>query len=298
MQEESTQVITGENNPFITHPAFIPLGESEEGYLGQVGWFPTSEGNDAVYDFDVPVWEYRFANGIVKKYRRGIDCFGHPGGTCNQKQEENTRPYCRDCYERFNAECVVRSAKDRREQIIEDLISCHALPDAFRHFIPPMALTAAQSVSRDMMLDEPYKSAWIFGKPGVGKTILAHCMVHDTLNKCKRAAITDDGALINIHQHNRGLWIAYENADLLLIDDPLKFYIGKYGAATLFALLNVRHNRKKRTIITSEVDMKAANVLMSQASEGTQGTSLFDRLRYPGADCLQIELTGDNLRRA
>jgi DNA replication protein DnaC len=139
--------------------------------------------------------------------------------------------------------------------------------------------------------------AWITGERGRGKTVLCYRIMSDYLKWCRKVAYCD-APIIHESRRNKTLFDALCEADLLVIDDLPKGFDAGWMVSQLHAILQARHEPRRRTIVTSEMTGSKCNDVFRALSGGIMGASTLDRLCFPHAQCMGIELTGDNLRRA
>ena len=111
-----------------------------------------------------------------------------------------------------------------------------------------------------------YQNLFIYGTVGTGKTFLSICVANELLKKgCSVIYFSASGLFDMLSQYVfdaklkselRGIYDDLYNCELLVIDDLGTEGINQFTLSQLFPLLNERDNRKKSTIITTNLSLE------------------------------------------
>ncbi|MBQ3795436.1 MAG: ATP-binding protein [Butyrivibrio sp.] len=138
-----------------------------------------------------------------------------------------------------------------------------------------------------------YQNLFIYGTVGTGKTFLSICVANELLKKgCSVIYFSASGLFDMLSQYVfdaklkselRGIYDDLYNCELLVIDDLGTEGINQFTLSQLFPLLNERDNRKKSTIITTNLSLEH---LQNNYSERifSRITSNFRLLKLTGKD--------------
>ena len=138
-----------------------------------------------------------------------------------------------------------------------------------------------------------YQNLFIYGTVGTGKSFLSICVADEVLKKGHSVIYFSSIGLFEMIAENtfdykakdelRALYDDIYNCELLVIDDLGSERITGLVTSELFALLNERDNRKKSTIITSNLSLEG----LQQAYQDrifSRITSNFKLLKLSGPD--------------
>lgn len=138
-----------------------------------------------------------------------------------------------------------------------------------------------------------YQNLFIYGTVGTGKTFLSICVADEILKKGHSVIYFSSIGLFEMIAEStfdykakdelRALYDDIYNCELLVIDDLGSERITALVTSELFALLNERDNRKKSTIITSNLSLEG----LQQAYQDrifSRVTSNFKLLKLSGPD--------------
>lgn len=275
---------------------FMPLRESEDGLLGQIGWMPWPHGGlEPVYAPNLQQKEIiSEATGKKFLWRCKTHCLGVPVGTCQKRIKEGGGSYCAECEIRHDLEGDQWRAGTKRNNIINDGITGQWIPSFFSDWKAP-SLTPEQMAPFVVLQNHDLQCAWIIGKHGRGKTTLALCLMEKYLKHCRKVAFLT-AQLLRECQQNKYLYNGFVGADLLVIDDLPKGIEAAWLVGTLHSILDDRHQPKRRTIVTSEMTNTECTKVFSGLNP-VMGASTLDRLNFHGAPCIVVEISGESLRR-
>ena len=153
------------------------------------------------------------------------------------------------------------------------------------------ALRACEDFINNFISD--YQNLFIYGTVGTGKTFLSICVANELLKKgCSVIYFSASGLFDMLSQYVfdaklkselRGIYDDLYNCELLVIDDLGTEGINQFTLSQLFPLLNERDNRKKSTIITTNLSLEH---LQNNYSERifSRITSNFRLLKLTGKD--------------
>ncbi len=274
------------------HPDFVPLPDGQEGLQGQVGTLQRSGMTVTVYDPGAPVWEIEYGGGTYL-WERGRQCYGFPAGTCGRRVDGDI--LCPECTVKINSDGDRRQMDDRRDEIMSEAIAAGALPPWFRTWQPP-SLTPGQAAALMEIEAHPDASIWLHGLPGRGKTVLACTVLYRAWRCCRKIAICKSNTLYD-SRFDRRLFYALSSADVLLFDDIEKGVMSETGVAAIHALLDARHDSRRRTIVTSERTHTEIHQIFAKVSGVQYGVSTLARLTLGKHRPATIMLDGPNLRK-
>jgi len=246
--------------------------------------FIDADGN--MHMMDGRVWmRGKCMNSIVSGCKNDID-WEHGG--CS---------YCRRCAAEYDEECE----REKRQEVFVNACkngeSLGILPPNFDKYHPP-SFYAWQSQAYNQMRAEYSRNVWLTAEHGNGKTAIGMRLLSDALHNGATAAYIDcAGTGLSELCRNHNARAAIGTARLLVLDDISKIYITEYAAAELHNLLSERHAAKLRTIVISEWPGKQFAGALRDKTDGRFGASTVDRLSFKGAQCLAIEMRGENIRR-
>ena len=107
--------------------------------------------------------------------------------------------------------------------------------------------------------DSSFENLFLYGDTGVGKTFLSHCIAHDLLESAHCVmyfSAFDLFELLADSKFSRDKTEGQEfvfDSDLLIIDDLGTELVNTFTTSQLFYVVNERLNRKKGTIISTNL---------------------------------------------
>lgn len=107
--------------------------------------------------------------------------------------------------------------------------------------------------------DDDFSNLYIFGKTGVGKTFLTHCIAYELLNTSHSVIYLSAVQLFELlaadtfKNANNGIIDDITSCDLLIIDDLGTEMTNSFTISSLFNCLNERLLKKRSTIISSNL---------------------------------------------
>ena len=143
-----------------------------------------------------------------------------------------------------------------------------------------------------------YQNLFIYGTVGTGKTFLSICVANELLKTGHSVIYFSASGLFEmlsqyvfdakLKSELRGIYDDLYNCELLVIDDLGTEGINQFTLSQLFSLLNERDNRKKSTIITTNLSLEH---LQNNYSERifSRITSNFRLLKLTGQDIRKIK---------
>lgn len=205
------------------------------------------------------------------------------GGVVVEQNYCNDR--CRAIAERqFKKEKKMDDYNNRRRQCIDDRL----YPEAFWDHVAPIK----QQVDALKRAVNTESCVFVEGMTGRGKSYLARMILQYEMYQGYRAAFETASNLFNGAKRYEHL----QYVPVLCIDDIDKAAYGHYTASLLHDCLTLRENRKYRTIVTSEINIKQVAKKIMDSTNGAFGQSTLARLDACGRR-LDLKLEGDNLRR-
>lgn len=119
----------------------------------------------------------------------------------------------------------------------------------------------AVTVCKDFIktFDNSFMNLYIYGKTGVGKTFLTHCIASELLNTSHSVIYLSAVQLFDLlaadtfKNANSGIIDDITNCDLLIIDDLGTEMTNSFTISALFNCLNERLLKKRSTIISSNL---------------------------------------------
>lgn len=275
----------------------IPLRDSEVGLIGQDGWTPWVDGSLVPhYEPLAPEWECYRDTGSTFIWRHSTHCFGHPIGSCSRKLAKYETVYCYQCGTAYAGEMERQSKIDKREQMVSIAIEDGVLPRWFKDW-QRLLLTDSQMSCMAAIESNEAVNVWISGQKGRGKTELALHVLNSYVDRCRTVAYATPQTMYE-SRSNKHLYNALTTVQLLVLDDIDKGTLNQVAIMHLHGVLSERHEARLRTIVTSEHPFGKVSALFSEACGKIAGGSTLDRLRLPKHDILQVELSGENMRRA
>jgi len=263
---------------------------------GQNGWGEMPDGSRyPKYDAAVDVWECEREDRGTFYWRWKTHCYGAPAGSCNRVLQPYEHTYCRACATQHDRECKEYHRLEKRRNILTCAIEDGSMPEWFKSWQRPM-IKPQQAAALVQLEGNENCCAFIEGLKGRGKTSLVSIVLSSYLDRCRTVAFAV-GQTVYESRRNRNLYHALCTAELLVFDDIEKDNLHALNVAQIHNILSVREQGRLRTIATSEISMDNVSALFKNLSNDPHGTSTLDRLNFPKAPCLQIELTGENLRR-
>ena len=186
-------------------------------------------------------------------------------------------------YDKSNLKMLTKTANFRKmsDQYYhgEDLLRFHGAKKTAEEFV--------NNFSSD------YQNLFIYGTVGTGKTFLSICVADEVLKKGHSVIYFSSIGLFEMIAEStfdykakdelRALYDDIYNCELLVIDDLGSERITALVTSELFALLNERDNRKKSTIITSNLSLEG----LQQAYQDrifSRITSNYKMLKLSGPD--------------
>lgn len=124
------------------------------------------------------------------------------------------------------------------------------------------AFTYAKEFVRDF--DKERRNIYFFGKTGVGKTFLSHCIAKELIDQGKNVFFVSEAALIEIMEDNQfrttdetkaNAKLIYD-CDLLVIDDFGASANNNFVSSVLLRVIEERQLNNKSTIITTNLSLE------------------------------------------
>ena len=143
-----------------------------------------------------------------------------------------------------------------------------------------------------------YQNLFIYGTVGTGKSFLSICIANELLKKGHSVIYFSSTGLFELLAENsfdyknkgelRGIYEDLYNCELLIIDDLGTERTNNFVASELFSCLNERDNRKKATIITTNLSLEQLQNTYSDRIF-SRITSNFRLLKLSGQDIRKIK---------
>ena len=143
-----------------------------------------------------------------------------------------------------------------------------------------------------------YQNLFIYGTVGTGKSFLSVCIANELLKKGHSVIYFSSTGLFELLAENsfdyknkgelRGIYEDLYNCELLIIDDLGTERTNSFVASELFSCLNERDNRKKATIITTNLSLEQLQNTYSDRIF-SRITSNFRLLKLSGQDIRKIK---------
>jgi DNA replication protein DnaC len=143
-----------------------------------------------------------------------------------------------------------------------------------------------------------YQNLFIYGTVGTGKSFLSICIANELLKKGHSVIYFSSMGLFELLAENsfdyknkgelRGIYEDLYNCELLIIDDLGTERTNSFVASELFSCLNERDNRKKATIITTNLSLEQLQNTYSDRIF-SRITSNFRLLKLSGQDIRKIK---------
>lgn len=119
---------------------------------------------------------------------------------------------------------------------------------------------------------EKYDNLIIFGSTGTGKTFLANCITAELIKQRRFVLFLSATALFDIlreysynkDDHNQNLYKNIFSCDLLIIDDLGTESVTTFTQHSFFQVVNERYNKRRATIITTNLTMNHIRDLYSE----------------------------------
>ncbi len=136
---------------------------------------------------------------------------------------------------------------------------------------------------------------YIYGKTGVGKTFLTHCIAKDAIDHSASVVCATAGGLFqtltNTRFHPDAEGLSYERlvlrTDLLVIDDLGTEYLTGPGLEELFRVLNERITGRKSTVISTNLSIEA----LSRRYDERITSRILDRYKVLKLDANDIRIS-------
>ncbi|MBO6242644.1 MAG: ATP-binding protein [Butyrivibrio sp.] len=158
------------------------------------------------------------------------------------------------------------------------------------------AVKAAEEFINNFCSD--YQNLFIYGTVGTGKSFLSICIANELLKKGHSVIYFSSTGLFELLAENsfdyknkgelRGIYEDLYNCELLIIDDLGTERTNSFVASELFSCLNERDNRKKATIITTNLSLEQLQNTYSDRIF-SRITSNFRLLKLSGQDIRKIK---------
>ena len=119
-------------------------------------------------------------------------------------------------------------------------------------------------------IEEKPGNILFYGPTGTGKTFLSNCIAKSVLDSCLSVLYFSAIDLFNLFSRNRfqteeaGIDRSVLSADLLLIDDLGTENVNAFTSSKLFYCVNERMNRKKSTVISTNLDPQSLRELYGE----------------------------------
>lgn len=171
---------------------------------------------------------------------------------------------------------------------------CFRKSDALVEALNPEAWAAARRWREQ-------RNLYVFGPTGVGKSFLARCCLHRAFQHGREVAEVSARRFTKVSDtfaEGRGLFNAWKEATVLLLDDIDKAMWNPDRVGALWELLDARASARRRTLVTGNVSppelaqiLHASNTGAGLRNEATVDATL-ERLR----PCETLRLDGESLR--
>lgn len=224
-------------------------------------------------------------------------------------------PYtCPDCQDtgyigNKRCHCLVQASIDLvyAQSNLRDLLQTETFPNFSLDYYPQDLLEANTQISsldaaRNALnkcrtftenFDTQFENILLFGDTGTGKTFLSHCIARELLDTGHSVIYFSASQLFDILAQNtfsrdQAHAADYRNifdCDLLIIDDLGTEFPNSFNASQFFVCLNERINRRKSTLISSNLNLLDIATIYSER--------IFSRISY---HFILLHLFGPDIR--
>lgn len=173
-------------------------------------------------------------------------------------------------------------------------------PDLKKMELSPKNREVAVTLLQLSKKPESSKGLYLYGTPGVGKTLLISILGNTLLKAGKKVLFCNTAELLNqLRQRIKSDWneelARYQNVPCLILDDVGVARLTEWGLEQMFRLLDARYEEGRQTFFTSNYSLKQLQekLLGSDQFEEAQVLRLISRM---AGMTRQLELTGEDKR--
>ncbi len=137
--------------------------------------------------------------------------------------------------------------------------------------------------------NKEYENIYIEGKSGLGKTFLCSCIAKNLIDKgfsviyITSYNLVEEYSNIKFNKSNKQI-SDYINCDLLIIDDLGSENRSEYNNSILFHIINDRLNKKKASVISSNLNLKQISKQYGSRITSRISSKQFKKLKFIGND--------------
>lgn len=183
---------------------------------------------------------------------------------------------CDECQVKHDAEVKAKEEAERRAQLLSlynsEIAMGRISPDArhcsFKSSNPEIEQAFSDAWECAKSWDMKHQNLYIYGSTGTGKTFLARCLLNKmfsleySVTEATARHIVKVGRTWN---EGNGEFENFKRCDLLIVDDIDKIpRPDETNLSTLWELFDARQGKYKRTIVTSNLDVRALMAVWNQ----------------------------------
>lgn len=145
------------------------------------------------------------------------------------------------------------------------------------------------------------RNLYVYGPTGVGKSFLARCCLNWAFQQGRTVAEVSGRRFAKVSDtfaEGRGLFRAWKEARVLLLDDIDKAVWNADRVGALWELLDARASARRHTLVTGNVNPAELQALLhaSNTGPGVRNESIVDATLERLRPCETLRLSGETLR--